>query len=410
MAGVTESLEQKCYTFYYANLFINNYDGPTKSYYMCRINGALENDQEEVTTVTSENPRSNEEVTMVHYDSGQIVKFIPNSLFDTFSNLELLYVYSNNNFKTMKREYLQNANKLKNLHIYQNLLKKIDGNVFSEAKNLEHINFAHNQIESIHKEAFSGLPNLQGVYLQENRIKNLHPKTFSSIANLNVLQLKGGTNCVKEKFTSANQKFPEIEGKISSSCTFELLPDAIEIKIQETNDMIDNLKKANQENFKEMTNKLEEISSQQEKSVNELADQQIKFDAKISDQQKEFDTKIADQQKKFDTKIADQQKVFDAKISSEKLQMEVKNSQIDVKITQMEAKLSAQKLELLQECKSEALQEIVKHNTEQNLALEERINDQKDWNRKYSDEIETTCENNIRLVQIRLTVLETKDD
>ena len=376
-AGGTEGLEQKCDAFYSSKWTIITYDGLPKSYYRCEMRGKLENDQEEITTDTSKNTKSNEEVTMVYYYPSQTVKFIPNSLFDKFVNLEFLYVDYNNKFETMKREYLQNANKLKSLNIHENLVQKLDRKVFSEAKNLEHINFRHNQIESIHMEAFNGLANLQGVNLKGNKIKNLHPKTFSSITNLNILELTRGENCVKKRFTSASRKFPEIEGKISSSCIFELLPNEIKIKIQAANDKIGNLTieaQANQEKFKEMTSKLEEmraeISSQQEKLVKELADQQIKFDAKIA---------------------------------SKKLQMEAKYIQMEAKLTaQMETKQTDQRLELLQE--------IVKHNIEQNLALVERINDQKDWNLKYSDEIEKTCENNLRLVQNRLTVLETKDD
>ena len=298
----------------------------------------------------------------------------------------------------MKREYLRNANKLKNFKIYFNTVRKLDGNVFSEAKNLEHISFKYNQIESIHREAFSGLPYIKDIYLYENKIKMLHPRTFSSIANLNVLDMIGIKNCVNSRYTSANQKFPEIEAKISSHCVFELLPDEQnKIKIQEANDKIGRLTaeaQANQEKFKEITNKLEElkteISSQQEKCVKELADQQKEL------------TKIASEKLQLQAKIT--------QLEAKNNQTEAKNSQVDIKIIQMEAKLTAQKLELLQECKSEALQEIVKHNIEQNLALEERINDQKDWNTKYSDEIETTCENNLRLVKIRLAVLENKDD
>ena len=252
----------------------------------------------------------------------------------------------------MKREYLRNANKLKNLWINNNSVKKIDGNVFSKAKSLEHINFKYNQIVSIHREAFNGLPNLQGVYLQYNQIKILHPETFSSIANLNILELTGGVNCVNETFASENQKIPQIEAKISSSCTYKPFPDEVKAiqklaeenksMIQEINHKIGNLTaeaEAKQEKFDEMTNQLEkmkaELSSQQEKQVKELADQHKEL----------------------------------TKIASDKLQLEAKITHLDAKLAtqqkecnQIEAKLTVQKLELLQECKSDALQESAKHN------------------------------------------------
>ena len=324
MARGTESLNQQCHKFSIKNWASDTYHGPVNSYYACEIFGNLTNDQEEVTTDTSVNTVSNDEVTAVQYNSFETVKFIPNSLFKTFVNLEFLLVYYNNKFETMKPEYLRNATKLKNLKIYKNSVQIIDGHVFSEAVKLEHINFAYNQIKAIHKEAFSGLPNLKGIYLQGNKIKNLHALTFSSIANLNILELSRGENCVFKKFTSANEMLLEIEGIISSHCTYELFTDEVmtiqklaeenKIQIQKANDKIDSLTadaQANQNKFKEMTNKLEQIKS-------------------------EF------------------------------------SSQMETQLT----------------------------------AVLKQINDQKDWNQKYSKEIETTCRNDLQLVQTRLTVLE----
>ena len=88
MAGGTDSLEQKCHDFYYGEWFFNTNDEPKKSYYACKIKGNIENDQEEVTTDTSENTQSSAEVKSVYYQPDGTVKLIPNSLFDTFVNLE----------------------------------------------------------------------------------------------------------------------------------------------------------------------------------------------------------------------------------------------------------------------------------------------------------------------------------
>ena len=330
MAGGTESFRQECDTFFAYSMPLNTYDGPNQLYYYCGITGKHHgqvNDQDEVTTDTSKNLKTNEEVTMVIFHSDYIVKFIPHSLFTTFINLEYLLIYVNNKFETMKREYLRNANKLKNLDIHQNSIKKIDGNVFSEAKNLEHINFGNNQIESVNKEAFNGLPNLQGVYLHQNKIKNLHPTTFQSIASLNILELRGDENCVNDRFSRANQNYPEIEEIISSQCTFEL--DSVEIKA------IQKMAKENKIYISNLIYKLKgmkaEINSQKDK-VKELAEHQ----------------------KQFDTEIANQQKPLEGQIASEKLQMETK-------ITQLEAKLATQQMELLHECKSELQLEFAKH-------------------------------------------------
>ena len=303
---MTDGVTQKCYSFSSSSQYANTYDGPMKSYYWCWIKGNLQNEQEEVTTDTSSNEKSNDEVTGVWYDYNSMVKFIPNSLFTTFVNLEYLIIDYNNQLETMKPEFLRNAKKLKNINIYKNSVKKLNAQVFAEANNLEHINFGHNQIESIHKLAFNGLSNLQEVYLYGNKIKNLHPKTFTSIAQLNILELTGGNNCVNEKFTNANQKFTEIEAKISSACTYkpfleedlaavelELQKQSIknkqqEVKQTEVNEKISNL-------MAKVQVMEAKIISQEEKRVKELADQQNKFDAMIAAQKLQMDEKLANQ-------------------------------------------------------------------------------------------------------------------
>ena len=384
MAGGTNSFEQKCDRFAPDTWAVNTHSGYFKLYYICNINGELENDQEEVTTDTSKNTRSNEDVTMVIYKSSKTVKFIPNSLFDTFVNLEYVLIHFTNKFETMKREYLRNAHNLKSLKVYGNPIKKIDANVFAEAKNLKNINFCNNHIELIHKEAFNGLPNLREVYLFENNIKKLHPQTFSSIATLNLLDLSGNETCVNEKFTSVDRRFPEIEGKISTRCSYEI-PDEVTVEdesLKQANDKISILTaetQANQEKIKEMTSKLEEMKAeirrQQEKHVKEFADQQKEYDANIAGINLQNKAELA--------------------------------TQMEAKTNQMEVKLTAQKLELVQECKSVALLEIAKHSFEEGklsgqmmtlqnvyLALVNSINDQK---------------NILQLVQERLTNLEKKD-
>ena len=271
IAGGTESVEQSCYYFDSWEWYINTYDDPTKLEYVCTIKANLENDQEEVTTDTSKNTKSNDEVTVVYYYEDNNVKFIPNSLFSTFTNLEYLLISWNNNFETMKQEYLRNATKLKCLKITDNLVKKLDKNVFSEAKNLEHINFMDNKIETIHKKAFNGLPKLQGVYLHKNRIKSLNPYTFSFIIKLNILELTGAENCVNDKFLNATCQFPEIEREILQSCTYEPFPDEVleeseyqkilNIKLNKANDMINNLTAVAQDFVAKIANQLIEMVS-----------------------------------------------------------------------------------------------------------------------------------------------------
>ena len=300
MAGETECITQICKSFATADHYLNTYRGAEKSFYTCFIDGILVNDQEEVTTDTSNNTKSNEEVTMVFYDYEHTVKFIPNSLFDTFKNLEYLFISYGNGLATIKPNFFKDAHKLKNLKIHYNVIRQIGANSFAEAKNLEHINLEGSPIETIHYEAFNGLPNLQGIYLPENHIKYMHPKTFSSIAKLNILNLDGGKSCVDNTFLDANEKFSVIEKKVSQNCTFELLPkekltaqklvDDENHNLEQTinkfvNIVLSNDKvskviaevQGNQERFEEVIKQFEQMKTvmrSQEDRVKELTDQQ----------------------------------------------------------------------------------------------------------------------------------------
>ena len=212
--------EQKCYEFGDYSTSANTYDlVQDKSYFRCEINVYLLNECDEVTTNTGLSNQSNDDVTMVSYDGFKTIKCIPYSLFTTFVNVEYLYIGLDNHFETLKPEYLKNAKRLKSLQIFQNSVKKLEGNIFVEAPNLENINFNYNQIESIDLLAFNGLPNLQRIYLHGNKIQNLHSSTFSFISKLSILGLLEN-NCMDQSFENANQKFSEIEGEISRNCTF----------------------------------------------------------------------------------------------------------------------------------------------------------------------------------------------
>ena len=139
MAGTTDGVTQTCHSFDSSSAYANTYDGPWKLYYRCNIFGDLQNEQEQVTTDTSENTKSNDEVTGVYYYPEYMVKFVPNSLFTTFVNLEYLYIGSINKFETLQPEYLRNATKLKNINIPNNSVKKLNAQVFAETNNLEPI-------------------------------------------------------------------------------------------------------------------------------------------------------------------------------------------------------------------------------------------------------------------------------
>lgn len=154
------SIQQIC-EFKYGNWSINSYNGPTKHFFECRFSDAqLISEDVKVTTNTAENPKSNKDVQVVHYTWGT-VKFIPNSIFEIFPNLEQLHVYTAD-FVEMKAHYLINADKLRVFAVNSNSLSKLDANLFIEAPNLEYINLQNNFIENIHRLTFNGLDQLEG--------------------------------------------------------------------------------------------------------------------------------------------------------------------------------------------------------------------------------------------------------
>lgn len=221
-AGMATGVEQTCFEFGFRNWHINTYDGIKKNFFCCYINGNLENEIEIFTTNTRLNFKSNDDVTMVSYQYDQNVKFISNSIFTTFTNLEYLCIHYNNKLFTIKSDYFINAKSLKSLHVYENPVTTLEANVFVEASSLENINLMNCDIKSIHKLAFNNLPKLKRIFFQGNLIANLHPKTFSIIATLDWLKLTSGENCVDEDFLQVNRKFSEIEAKICKNCTYDM--------------------------------------------------------------------------------------------------------------------------------------------------------------------------------------------
>ena len=217
-------VEQRCKFFnrdcWYKN---SQFYGALKKYHECYLYGIdIFNENETVTTNTEGNPKSNEDIEVVYYNSGNL-KFIPNSLFTTFPNLRRLSAAFTNT-EVIKPQQLKNASKLKVFIVHMNDVTKLTSDLFVEAPNLEHINFSENKITSVHRYAFRGLSKLQGVYLEKNMISNIHPETFSHLVNLNILILVDNA-CINDEYNeNANQQFKDIENDIRKSCDY-IAPD-----------------------------------------------------------------------------------------------------------------------------------------------------------------------------------------
>lgn len=213
------SLQQTCQYYDSESWEINSFDGPRRFYRECYMNKFdLLNASETVTTVLTGYSNAID-IQLVYYASTKLIKFIPNSLFATFLNLEYFMIFDNNRLEVLKPEFLKNAKKLKVFRVQYNEIKVLSKNVFREAPSLENINLRNNKIESVHKLAFHGLPQLRGVYLINNKIKLIHTTTFSHLIKLRALNLLNNV-CIDTLFVNSHQEYREIEKEVGRSCKY----------------------------------------------------------------------------------------------------------------------------------------------------------------------------------------------
>ena len=212
---------------------------PTKSYYYCAIKDAkLLDENEPVNTITKDNTKSNSEVQLVSYVSGNNVKFIPNSLFKTFPNMKYFCFSNTEGINVLKPHFLTGAKNLKVFYIHGNYLTSLDKDLFIEAPNLEHINLKKNLIESVHISTFKGLSNLEGLYLQGNKIVSLHPNTFSKLRKLKSLNLQSN-ECINTSFAILETSHTIIATEIIKTCKnddLSLISSLINTKFDKLND------------------------------------------------------------------------------------------------------------------------------------------------------------------------------
>ena len=190
-------------------------------YYSCIINHAkLTSEEEIVTTNIERNLEPSEEVTSLEYKFNNELKFIPNSIFETFPRIQFLFIV-NAKLDNLKPSYLKKAEHLKLLRISHNAIIELNDNLFLEAPNLENINLEQNKIEIIHRFTFSGLPKVYAIYLASNRIKNLPFNSFDGLPSLQVLNLQFN-NCINFKFGHHFKEIidpKEIEEQIWKDCS-----------------------------------------------------------------------------------------------------------------------------------------------------------------------------------------------
>ena len=257
-------------------------------YYTCSISNTTLT-VEPVVTKTSNNLNSNQKVTAIHYSSGSDLKFIPNSVFDVFANLQF-FLMASVNLKNLKQNYFKNANSLKGIQINGNPITSLEENLFVKAPRLEGINLGGNQITSIHKLAFNGLLKLQWIELHSNKITSLSPWTFTSLSNLQFLKLVGN-ECINQNFQNSKEIFNELEIEIKKSCVYQV--DVDQYFLASLTELVMKLSVENDQIHTRL-NKMEEKAVTDNKDLNEKLENFNKmFDDRIKKLENDFEAKTA---------------------------------------------------------------------------------------------------------------------
>lgn len=242
--------------------FEDSYDfSLIKTYSICDIVGVqFIKEQETVKTINI----GDQNTTMLRYYSDNVVNFIPNSIFETFPNLEYFWIREPQQFSNLKAYYLKNAYALKLFDVEnQKGFTKLDANVFFEAPNLEHVNLQNNGLEYIDKSAFGGLKKIKGIYLKGNNIRQFYHSSVLNHDTLQVLDLLYN-DCISKKY----QNFAQIQA----------LPTELNACSSVTHAELAELTKINNDqylvDYKNTDQKLKDIIESISSTLNELANNQ----------------------------------------------------------------------------------------------------------------------------------------
>lgn len=170
--------------------FTNENNPMLGNVYSCKLKNAVVQNQHEKFTITGQHPskgRKDLGVKFIEFTSSNI-SFIPEIVFKKFPNLE----YINVNAVGLKSFHpIVNASDLKVVLANNNLLTRLDGNVFSAATDLEVLSFRKNLLEEVDVNTFYNIGNLRELYLSDNKLSSIHMNTFAPLISLEILSISG---------------------------------------------------------------------------------------------------------------------------------------------------------------------------------------------------------------------------
>uniref|UniRef100_A0A240PLM3 Uncharacterized protein n=1 Tax=Anopheles christyi TaxID=43041 RepID=A0A240PLM3_9DIPT len=126
-------------------------------------------------------------------DSTMVV--LPKKIFETFPAIQYLSSDACNIQKLLGGTFA-NAQRLQELHLYDNRLTRLNNFVFNGALQLEILSLYNNTIKLLEEHAFDGLGHLRLLYMDENQLEKLPEGIFSGLEELQILELQH--NRIKE--------------------------------------------------------------------------------------------------------------------------------------------------------------------------------------------------------------------
>ncbi|XP_052895896.1 protein artichoke-like [Anopheles moucheti] len=126
-------------------------------------------------------------------DSSMVV--LPKKIFETFPAIQYLLSDACHIQKLLGGTFA-NAQRLQELHLFDNRLTRLNNFVFNGALQLQILSLYNNTIKQLEEHAFDGLGHLRMLYMDENQLEKLPEGIFSGLEELEILELQH--NRIKE--------------------------------------------------------------------------------------------------------------------------------------------------------------------------------------------------------------------
>lgn len=137
-------------------------------------------------------------ITSLHLMSDKML-FLPLKLFDHFPRVKELKIYTDiPQIDSLLPEHFSKANKLNQIFITNQRIKRLQSNTFSSLVELTRLILPANQIEIIDHDAFKGLNNCKMLDLHSNLLKEIDWNIIDSLPKLSDLNLENNKLIVTE--------------------------------------------------------------------------------------------------------------------------------------------------------------------------------------------------------------------